>query len=213
MVTAVPPVTILPGHPAWSTASLAYGLRRPPREWKIPGSNPTRAGIFPGTSHTSDLKVGTPVAILPGGWRYRVSAQTGQPGVSKLWLGETENLVFNFYLSMAARKLSEQICSWDTLACCWDTKQLTNKQHDQCSQRIIYCLKRRSTIYCLKSPRASENKTFLSTANFLTGKMSLDRTDGKKFGWKSNIQTHRDSPPLPGKTHAVLVQAAPPSLK
>ena len=38
-------------------------VRRPPRERKIPGSNPARAEIFPGSSHTSDLKIGTPVAI------------------------------------------------------------------------------------------------------------------------------------------------------
>ena len=51
------------------TASLAYWLRRPPRGRKIPGSNPTCAGIFPGSSHTSDLIIGTPVAIpcqVPG---------------------------------------------------------------------------------------------------------------------------------------------------
>ena len=29
---------------------------------------------FPGLSHTRDLKIGTPVATLPGAWRYRVSA-------------------------------------------------------------------------------------------------------------------------------------------
>ena len=39
---------------------------------------------FTGSSHTSDLKIGTPVATLPGAWRYRVSAGTGQPGVSVL---------------------------------------------------------------------------------------------------------------------------------
>ena len=33
---------------------------------------------------TSDLKIGTPVATLPGAWRYRVSAETGRPGVSIL---------------------------------------------------------------------------------------------------------------------------------
>ena len=66
------------------TASLAKWLRRPPRERKIPGSNPTCDGIFPGSSHTSDLKIGTPVATLPGAWRYRVSAGTGWPGVSIL---------------------------------------------------------------------------------------------------------------------------------
>ena len=32
----------------------------------------------------SDLKIGTPVATLPGAWRYRVSAGTGRPGVSIL---------------------------------------------------------------------------------------------------------------------------------
>ena len=50
----------------------------------MPGSNPACAGIFPGSSHTSDLKIGTPVATLPGAWRYRVSAGTGWPDVSIL---------------------------------------------------------------------------------------------------------------------------------
>ena len=59
-------------------------VRRPPREWIIPGSNPPCARIFSGSSHTSDLKTGTPVATLPGAWRYRVSTGTGQPGVSIL---------------------------------------------------------------------------------------------------------------------------------
>ena len=35
-------------------------------------------------SHTSDLKIGTPVAILPDAWRHGVSAGTGRPGVSML---------------------------------------------------------------------------------------------------------------------------------
>ena len=39
---------------------------------------------FSGSSHTSDLKIGTQVATLPGDWRYRVSAGTGRPGVSIL---------------------------------------------------------------------------------------------------------------------------------
>ena len=59
-------------------------VRRPPRERKIPGSNPACDGIFSGLSHTSDSKIGTPVATLPGAWRYRVSAGTGWPGVSIL---------------------------------------------------------------------------------------------------------------------------------
>ena len=39
---------------------------------------------FSGSSHTCDLKLGTPIATLSGAWRYRVSAGTGQPGVSIL---------------------------------------------------------------------------------------------------------------------------------
>ena len=83
--------------------------------------------MFPGSSHTSDLKIGTPVAILPGDWCYWASAGTGRPGVSILWMGEMESLVCNFYLSVAARKI-EQIHPWDTLECCWDDKQPINKQ-------------------------------------------------------------------------------------
>ena len=39
---------------------------------------------FSGSSHTSDIKIGTPVATLPGAWHYRVSAGTGRHGVSIL---------------------------------------------------------------------------------------------------------------------------------
>ena len=80
-------------------------VRRPPREWKVPGSNPACAGIFSGSSHTSDLNIGTPVTTLPGAWRDRVSTGTGLPDVSILWLGEVESLICNFYLSVAARKI------------------------------------------------------------------------------------------------------------
>ena len=37
-----------------------------------------------GSSHTIDLKIGTPVATLPGAWHCWVSAGTGRPGVSVL---------------------------------------------------------------------------------------------------------------------------------
>ena len=100
-------------------------VRRPHREQMIPGSNPACARIFSGSSHTSDLKIGTPVATLPGAWRNRVSAGTGRPGVSILWLGEMESWICNFCLSVAACKI-EQTRPWDTLACCWDVKQPTN---------------------------------------------------------------------------------------
>ena len=39
---------------------------------------------FSGSSHTSDLTIGSPVATLPGAWRYRVNAWTGRSGVSIL---------------------------------------------------------------------------------------------------------------------------------
>ena len=61
--------------------------------------------VFSGSSLTSDLNIGTPVATLPGAWCYRVSAGIGWPGVSILWLGEMESLVSNFSLSVAARKI------------------------------------------------------------------------------------------------------------
>ena len=73
------------------TASLALWLRRQPRERKIRGSDPACDGIFSGSSHTSDFKIGTPLATLPGAWRYTVSAGTGRPGVSILRLGEVES--------------------------------------------------------------------------------------------------------------------------
>ena len=60
---------------------------------------------MPGSSSTSDLKIGTPVATLPGAWHYRISAGTDRPGVSILWPDEKESLVCNFYLSVAAHKI------------------------------------------------------------------------------------------------------------
>ena len=60
---------------------------------------------FSGSSHTSDFKIGTPVATLPGAWHYRVSAGTGRPGVSILCLGEIESWICSFYLSVAAHKI------------------------------------------------------------------------------------------------------------
>ena len=65
----------------WTSASFGclVGLvRRPPWERKILGSNRACAGIFSGSSYTSDLKIGTPVTTMPGAWRYRVSAGTGR---------------------------------------------------------------------------------------------------------------------------------------
>ena len=49
-----------------------------------PGFESRLHRAFSGSSHTSDLKIGTSVATLPGTWRYRVSAGTGRPGISIL---------------------------------------------------------------------------------------------------------------------------------
>ena len=66
----------LSGFTTQSDRLVGLVVRRPPRERKIPGSNPACGRIFSGSSHTSDSKIGTPVATLPGAWRYRVSAGT-----------------------------------------------------------------------------------------------------------------------------------------
>ena len=94
-------------------------VRRPPRERKTPGLNPVCPGIFSGWSHTSDSKIDTPVATLPGAWRYRVSVhfewvrwKVGSATSTSVWQHV---------------KLSEQIFPRDTLACCWDVKHPTNK--------------------------------------------------------------------------------------
>ena len=60
---------------------------------------------YSGLSHTSDVKIGIPVATLLGAWHYRVCRGTGQPSVSILWLGEVENLICSFYLSVASPKI------------------------------------------------------------------------------------------------------------
>ena len=49
-----------------------------------PGFESSLRRDFFGSSHTSDVKIGTPVVTLLGAWRYRVSAGTGWPGVSIL---------------------------------------------------------------------------------------------------------------------------------
>ena len=106
-------------------------VRRPPRERKVPGSNPACAGIFSGLSHTSDLKIGTPVATLPDAWRYRVITGTGWPGVSIiLWLGEAERLICNFYLKCGSTSncLSRSVPEIHLLVAGTLSNQPTNKQ-------------------------------------------------------------------------------------
>ena len=67
------------------------------------------------------------MATLRGAWRYRVSAGTGGPGVSILWLGEVERLICNFCPSVTAHKVVWEDPSLryiSLLLGCW----ATNKQ-------------------------------------------------------------------------------------
>ena len=84
---------------------LVARLTGPTSEPKDPGFESCLQRAFSGSSPTSDFKIGTPVATLPGAWRYRISAGTGRPGVSILWLGEAESWICNLYLSVAARNI------------------------------------------------------------------------------------------------------------
>ena len=96
-------------RPCWASASTDHlvGLVVKASEARVEdaGFESRLSRDFSGSSHTSDLKIGTPVATLPSAWCYRVSAGTGWPGVSILWLDEMESLICNFYLSVAARKI------------------------------------------------------------------------------------------------------------
>ena len=93
---------------------MNFTLKKPGPRWpsgkasasraEDPGFESRLCRDFLGSSHTSDSKIGTPVATLPGAWRYWVGAGTGRPGVSILWLGEVESLICIFYLSVAAQK-------------------------------------------------------------------------------------------------------------
>ena len=62
-----------------------------------------RCGNFSRSARTGDLKLGTPVATLPGAWHFRVSPGTGWP--ASVYCGEVASLIGNFYLSVAARTL------------------------------------------------------------------------------------------------------------
>ena len=99
--------------PAWTTARPQLSDRLVGQVVKASASRAAdlgfesrlRCGDFSGSSHISELKIGTPVATLPGAWCYRVSAGTGRPGVGILWLGEVESWICNYYLSVAARTI------------------------------------------------------------------------------------------------------------
>ena len=59
-------------------------VKAPASEAENPGFESHLRRDFSGSSHTSDLQIGTPVATLPGAKHYRVSSGTDLPGVSIL---------------------------------------------------------------------------------------------------------------------------------
>ena len=80
-------------------------LRCPPWEQRIQGLIPVFCGDFYRTCHSSDWKIGTPVAALPGGWHNRVSDGTGWTSVSVVWLGGIESLICYFYITVAVHAI------------------------------------------------------------------------------------------------------------
>ena len=75
---------VLHSFPVFSNRLGGLVLKASASRAEDPGFESRLCRDFSGSSHTSDLKNGTPVATLPGAWRYRVSAGTGRPGVSIL---------------------------------------------------------------------------------------------------------------------------------
>ena len=69
------------GHTSRVDRLVGLGVKASASRAEDPGFKSRLCRDFSGSS---DLKIGTPVASLPGAWRYRVSAGTGWPGVSTL---------------------------------------------------------------------------------------------------------------------------------
>ena len=112
---------------------------------------------FSKSSHTSDLKIGTQVAALPGAWCYRLIAGTGRPGVNILWLGEVESLIWKFCPSVAARKI---VC-----ADLSGVNQLPNKQTDQqffsrCGSMHLYLSRFVPETHLSEQPRDNNKESY-----------------------------------------------------
>ena len=74
----VPSQTVVTMLTVSGTASLGPVVRMPASMSEDPGFESHFRPDFSGSSHTNDLKIGTPVATMPGAWRYRVSTGTGR---------------------------------------------------------------------------------------------------------------------------------------
>ena len=81
-------------------------------------------GDFSVSSHSSDLKIGTPVATLPG-------SGLGLAGPESVYCDWVRWKVWSATSVSVWQHIhfSKQIRPWDTLTCCWDVKQPTNSNH------------------------------------------------------------------------------------
>ena len=128
---------------------LSLSLSQPPRwpsgkvsAWRVTdlGFDPHfHRGDLSTTSHTGDLKIDSPMATMPGAWRYRDGTGTGWPGVSIPWLAETATLIGTFISVWQHKHLPEQIRPSNTLAFCWDNKQPTNYKSISLSFSVCAC--------------------------------------------------------------------------
>ena len=88
---------------------------------------------FSGPSLTSDLKIGTPVATLPG----ITGSALGLVGLMSVycdWMSLQVQSATSVLVWQQVN-LSEQINFWDTLACCWDMEQATSKQTNMSTEK------------------------------------------------------------------------------
>ena len=126
--------------PRSTASSLAWWLRRPPRERKIRSLNSACDGIFLDRVIPVTSKISTSVATPQGTWRYRV--RLGLVGPVSVYCDWVKWKVSSATCISVWQhvQLSEQISPWDTLACCWDVKQPTNNQTNPRFQSLTHTL-------------------------------------------------------------------------
>ena len=136
------PAPVMVNTPAWLPCDRIVGLvvRCPPRERKIPGSNPACARIF----RSRIIPVTSKLALqwLPCQAPGIIGSALGLVGPVSVYCDWVRWKVWSATSISVWQhvKLSEQIRPWDTLACCWDVKQPTKKPQTNwlpCSQGIL----------------------------------------------------------------------------
>ena len=99
-------------------------------------------------------KSGTHVASLLHAWGQKISARTGWPGVTTLWLGEVASCISCFCRSVVACKFAPSRSVPEAhAACCWVGKQAGNDS----SSLILFCcfVFQAMSFHCRKHPSNS----------------------------------------------------------